>query len=321
MGHGPRRTHASWPDSTDIGGRLLGSIRAEMLWHYVRTKPSDKAFMQYADRMRTFHRTHSPGCRWKLIPARKEALFVQTGFRTFEDALWEILAFCPAKACGRLQSMDGSVNPGSQCRFCGAALRCEVTGALLSRTAYMRTGALALWLANDPNVMPAHLEHAPEVEAALLSQDEDVESVLAAYGARAQLRMGGERAQSAIASNPLCFKITLSHDDKEMIRQHGKKGSVSMGATLLVIKSLPEAMRLTASVLNPNKFLTRIGLDSAPVNMSEQYLYLVRDLNPYRKYWVSVRRSTAGQGACACRACGRVGQGACACRPCYVLPH
>jgi hypothetical protein len=272
------------PEATDVGGRQLGFCLAEMLLYYRMEKPSDKGFMKYADRMRTWHRVRSPRGRWKLIPRTKERLFDQTGFYRFEEGLWETLTYCPEKACGRAQSMDGSDDVGSNCRFCNAALR-NGSGKYASQSAHMRMQALAVWIAND-DILPAHIAHAPVVQDALLSRHADAGSIFETLGARAQLHAGGDAAEIKIARNPLCFKGTLSFDDKQMINTHGRRGPVSLGATQFLVKSLPPRLLKAMSATHLLKFLIRIQMTAGPVNMQEQYLKIVQGLHPYTTYTV-----------------------------------
>ena len=90
--HGNGHSHASWPESTLVGGRKLGYIRAEMLWYFAMRKPSDAAFEEYADRMRTWYRTLWPtNPNWRLIPRIKNDLFEQTGYYKFKAQLWEYI--------------------------------------------------------------------------------------------------------------------------------------------------------------------------------------------------------------------------------------
>ena len=280
-----RSGHADCSEQTSVGGRLLAYVLAEMLWHYIKGDcHSDKAFMRYADRMRTWHRTMAPGCRWKLIPRTPQMLLRQSGYLEFERKLWETLTFCPQKKCGRAQSLDGFTDVGNTCKFCGAALKHAKTGRYLSQTAYMRMANLLTWIANDADLLPAHVQFHKTVEDSLLGDSDDVHNLFQADGVRAQLRNGGADAERMIVRNPLCLKVVLMTDDKQMLQQHGCKGPVTLGASMLALKSVPAGLR--SNSMNA-KFLTRIQTTKAAVNMQSQYEKLVRDLHPYKPYKVS----------------------------------
>jgi hypothetical protein len=69
--------------------------------------------------------------------------------------------------------------------------------------------SLLTWIANDPDLLPAHVQFHKSVEGSLLGNSGEVCSMFEADGVRAQLRSGGADAEHKIDRNQLCVKGVL----------------------------------------------------------------------------------------------------------------